>query len=68
MESKEKPHPQKYGEIMSECNKDGTHVLAPFPNRDFHFLCSASGVHTENIIICLYDKVSIIPPPLKFEG
>jgi hypothetical protein len=37
-EWKAKPQPLKYGEIMSECNKDGTHVLTPFPNRDFHFL------------------------------
>jgi hypothetical protein len=45
MESKEKPQPQKYEEIMSECNKDGTHVLTPFPNRFFIF----DAVHLELI-------------------
>jgi len=38
MKNKEKPQPQKYREIMSECNKDGTHVLPPFPNSDSSFL------------------------------
>jgi hypothetical protein len=51
VESREKPQPQKYAEIMSKRNKDGTHVLTPFPNRDLHFWCSASGAHIENIII-----------------
>jgi len=44
------------GKLCLNAIKMAPHVLAPFPNRDFHFLCSASGVHTENIIICLYDK------------